>query len=92
MIDAKTIDNAEDLNLVMSMYNLIQYSSNYSARKGSLWFSSKDETTNFNADKSFNDKAKLLVSTVIQANLNQVNEILKNTIVAVLLKDLSNLN
>ena len=29
-IDGTTIDNAEDLDLAMSMYNLIQYSSNYS--------------------------------------------------------------
>ena len=34
------IDDAEDFNLVMSMYNLIEYSSAYS----------KDEATNFNAD------------------------------------------
>ena len=29
-IDRKTIDDAEDLHLAMSMYNLIEYSSNYS--------------------------------------------------------------
>ena len=39
-IDGTTIDNAEDLDLVLSMYNLIEYSSNYS----------KDEATNFDAD------------------------------------------
>ena len=32
------------------MYTLIKYSSNYSATTGSLWFYSKDEATNFNAD------------------------------------------
>ena len=31
------------------MYNFIEYSSNYS-KTGSLWFYSKDETTNFDAD------------------------------------------
>ena len=32
------------------MYNLIEYSSNYSETTRSLWFYSKDEVTNFNAD------------------------------------------
>ena len=56
----------QDLDLVMPMYNLIQYTSNY----GSLWFYSKDEATNFNADivnddnfKSFKYKAKILGNT-----------------------------
>ena len=31
------------------MYNLIEYSSNYSERAGSVRFYSKDEATNFNA-------------------------------------------
>ena len=32
------------------MYNLIEYSSNYSDTAGTLWFYSKDEATNFDAD------------------------------------------
>ena len=48
--DGTTIDDAEDLDLVMSMYNLIKYSSHYSDTTGSLWFYWKDEATNFNAD------------------------------------------
>ena len=36
-IDEKTIDEAENLGLVVSMYNLIEYSSNYSKRTESLW-------------------------------------------------------
>ena len=49
------------------MYNLIEYSSNYSKTTGSLWFCSKDEATSFDTDiandnsfKSFMYKAKLL--------------------------------
>ena len=50
------------------MYNLIEYSSNYYETTGSLWFYSKDEAANFDADivdnnnnfESFNYKAKLL--------------------------------
>ena len=30
------------------MYNVIEYSSNYSKTTGSLWFNSKDEATDFN--------------------------------------------
>ena len=32
------------------MYNLIEYISNYSEATGSLWFYSKEEATNFDAD------------------------------------------
>ena len=42
-------DDAEDLDIVMPMYNLIGYNSNYSETTGSLWFYSKDEATDFNA-------------------------------------------
>ena len=70
-IDGTTIDNAQDLDLVMLMYNLIEYSSNYSGETGSLWSYSKDKATNFsnnmeNMDnfKSFKYKAKLLHNTV----------------------------
>ena len=59
----------------MSMYNLIEYSSNYSEPTGSLWFYSKDEAINFNANianiddfKSFKYKAKLLETAVAQAS------------------------
>ena len=52
------------------MYNLIEYSSNYSETTGSLWFYSKEEPTNFNGDlantnnsKSLMYKAKLLENT-----------------------------
>ena len=41
-VHGTTIDDAEDLHLVMPMYNLTEYSSNYSATTGSLWFYSKD--------------------------------------------------
>ena len=31
------IDNAENFNVVMPMYNLLEYSYNYSMTSGSLW-------------------------------------------------------
>ena len=75
------------------MYNLIEYSSNYSETTGSLWFYSKDEATNFNADianegnvKTFKYKAKLLENTIA----NGANGVLRNAAIAVSLKYLSN--
>ena len=94
--DETTIDDAENLDLVMPMYNLIEYSSNYSETTRSLWFYSKDETTIFNAGivngnfKSFKYKAKLCGNTVAQPASNAANGILKKTAIAVPLKYLSN--
>ena len=42
-INNMLIDNAEDLDIVMSMYNLIEYSKNYSKTTGSLWNFCRDE-------------------------------------------------
>ena len=36
-INNTQIDNAEYIDIVMSMYNLIEYSDNYSKTSGSLW-------------------------------------------------------
>ena len=41
-IDGIAVDDAEDLDLIMLMYNLIEYNSNYSETTGSIWFYSKD--------------------------------------------------
>ena len=37
------IDNAEDLNIVMPMYNLLEYSENFSMTSGSVWNYQKGE-------------------------------------------------
>ena len=78
------------------MFNLFECSSNYSDTAGSLWFYSKDEATNFNADilninafRSFMYKAKLLGNIVSQPAPNENNGILKNATIAVLLNYLS---
>ena len=91
-IDETTIDGAEDLHLVMSMYNLIEYSSNYSEATGRLWLYSKDEATNFNGYianddnfKSFKYKNKLLKNT----EADEANGIIKNATIVELLKYLS---
>ena len=65
-IDETTIDDAEGLDLVMSMCNLIKHSLFYFETAGSLWLY---DASNFNANiandnnlKPFECKAKLLVA------------------------------
>ena len=62
------IDNGEDLDVVVPMYNLIEYSKNYKKTTGSLWNYYRDEpnnpplvgnppTANYNADPITNSKS-----------------------------------
>ena len=37
------IDDTEDLDIVMPMYNLLEYSKNYSKTRGSFWNYYRDE-------------------------------------------------
>ena len=41
-INNTEIDNAKDIDILMPMYNLIEYSDNYSKTSGSLWKYYKD--------------------------------------------------
>ena len=43
-INGTDIDNAQDIDIVMPMYNLIEYSDNYSKTSGSLCQSYKDDS------------------------------------------------
>ena len=45
-INGAKIDNAEDLDAVMPMYNLLEYSKNYKKAWDSLWNHYRDRTTN----------------------------------------------
>ena len=85
-IGEQTVDDAGNLDLVMPMYNLIEYSWNYSETTRRLWFYSKDETTDF---KPFKYKAKSLVNTEAQT-ANAANGILKSSTIAMSLRYLSN--
>ena len=80
--------------LPMPMYNLIEYSDNYSDTSGRLWQFKRDEVSNNNADltidnsQSFKYKAALVGKT---ANaVNNTNSSVKNTKIVVPLKHLSN--
>ena len=45
-INNTDVDNAKDIDVVMPMYNLIEYSDNYSKTSGSLWQYYKDDPNN----------------------------------------------
>ena len=45
-INVVQIDNAEDLDVVMPMYNLLEFSKNYRKTTGSLWNYYRDEPSN----------------------------------------------
>ena len=56
-INNTEIDNAKDIDIVMSMYNLIEYSDNYSKTSGSLWQYYKDDPNdNLTDTESFKSK------------------------------------
>ena len=50
------VDHEDFVNIAMPMYNLIEYSDNYSDTSGSLWGLKRDEVVN-NADVTNNDYA-----------------------------------
>ena len=64
-INSVLIDNAEDLDFVMSMYNLIEYKKNYRKTTGSLWNYYRDEPDNdeIRDSKSFKYRTSITGNT-----------------------------
>ena len=64
-INGVQIDNAEDLDVVMPMYNLLEYSKNYKKTTGSLWNYYRDESSNplSTNSESFKYKASITGNT-----------------------------
>ena len=85
-INGVKIDNGEDLDIVMPMYNLLQYSKNYGKTTGSLWNYYRDEPSGplSSNSESFKCKASIVGKTP------QNNDSLTNAKVATPLKHLSN--
>ena len=78
-INNEQIDNAKYIDIVMPMYNLIEYSDNYSKTSGSLWQYCKDipavnnagnivDFNGANATDSFNFKTKITGQTAADNN------------------------
>ena len=55
-INGISIENAEDLDVLMPMYNLLEYSKNYSKTSGSLWNYYRDELTDETNDDNGSNK------------------------------------
>ena len=73
-------DNAIDIDIVMPMYNLIEYSDNYSKTSGSLWQYYKDAPNdNLTNSKSFKYKIKIAGKTPDDGNTKnaEINVLLK---------------
>ena len=49
-INGTLIENAEDLDVVIPMYNLLEYSKNYRKTTGSLWNYYRDVSNDFSAN------------------------------------------
>ena len=78
-INNTLIDNAEDLDIVMTMYNLIEYGKNYSKTTGSLWDYYRDEpnsgagSENNNVNYSIKDSKHFDYKTSIIGKLEGID-------------------
>ena len=81
-INGVKIANAEDLDVVMPMYNLLEYSKSYRKTTGSLWNHYRDEPNSSTDDddnithsilnsESFDYKASFMENGVIHDNLTK---------------------
>ena len=73
-INGKLIEDADDLDIVMSMYNLLEYSKNYRKTIGSLYDYYRDELSD-DADNNNFDNIKVVNSNTF----NYKNKIIGNT-------------
>ena len=75
-INGELIEDADDLDVVMPMYNLLEYSKNYRKTIGSLYSYYRDELTNDNilADNVFNN-----IRVVNSNTFKYKNKIIGNT-------------
>ena len=70
------IDNAKDIDIVLPMCNLIEYSNDFSKTSGSLWQYYKYEPhDNLEDSESFNSKVKITGSTPADGNTKKVEMI-----------------
>ena len=82
-INNTQVDNAKDIDIVMPMYNLLEYSDNYSKTSGSLWQYCKEipavnndgdivDFNGANATDSFNFKTKITGQTDNNGRIDNV--------------------
>ena len=76
-INNTQVDNAKNIDIVMPMYNLIEYSGNYAKTSGSLWQYYRDGPNNNLADsESFKFKVKITGKTPNDDNEKDVEIII----------------
>ena len=85
-INGVKIDNAEDLDVVMPMYNLLEYSKNYRKTTGSLWNYYRDEPS----DPLSYDSESFKYKTSVTGKTEENNDSLTNAKFVIPLKYLSN--
>ena len=72
-INNTEIDNAKDIDIVMPMYNLIEYSDNYAKTSGRLWQYYRDKPNDNLANfESFKSKIKITGKTPAAGNQKDV--------------------
>ena len=72
-INNTQVDNVKDIDIVMPMYNLIEYSDNYAKTTGSLWQYFRDEPNDvLRNSKSFKSKIKITGKTPVNDNEKDV--------------------
>ena len=74
-INNTQVDNAKDIDIVMPMYNLIEYSDNYAKISGSLWQYFRDEpddNDDMYESESFKSKIKITGKTPNNSNEKDV--------------------
>ena len=72
-INNTDIDNAHDIDIVMPLYNLIEYNDNYSKTSGSLWqYYNDDPNDNLANSESFKSKVKITGKTPNNGNTKDV--------------------
>ena len=73
-INNTDIDTAQDIDIVIPMYNLIEYNGNYSKTSRRLWQYYKYEPSDNMADsESFKSKVKITGKTAADRNTKNVN-------------------
>ena len=78
------IDNAEDLDIVMPMYNLLEYSKNYKKTTGAFWIYYRDKPNNpplnhYNADPITNSESFKYKSSITGKTSDENQENGENT-------------
>ena len=85
------VDGANNLNIIMPMYNLIEYSNNYSDTSGCLWQFKRDKSPVSDTGNPNNISAPNSTSFKYKSSfIGDGNRIFKNVKIAVPLKYLSN--